>query len=264
MLFTHYPWTWEGGKRHERQPGGSSITSGEGRDYQLGGCASQMACTTCHDPHTTDPPDKLRAMGTPDGNHLCTACHSAYATDVAVERHTHHKLGGAGTACIACHMARKNMGLDYALERYHRIGSPTDPRRVERDRPLECALCHADKSVDTLVSTMETWWGKHYDRAALRTLYGDDLSVNAMRATLTLGKAHEQAVAIGVYGEARDRAAIPALVPMLWHEYPLVRYYAQRALQTITGDPVAIDVGAAAADVKRAADAWVTGAAARP
>jgi DNA-directed RNA polymerase subunit K/omega len=50
---------------------------------------------------------------------------------------------------------------------------------------------------------------------------------------------------------------------MLSHEYPLVRYYAQRALQLITGDPVAIDVGASAPEVKRAADAWLTAAEAR-
>jgi DNA-directed RNA polymerase subunit K/omega len=48
---------------------------------------------------------------------------------------------------------------------------------------------------------------------------------------------------------------------MLWHDYPLVRYFAQRALQTITGDPVAIDVGGAAADVKKAADEWLRGVA---
>jgi hypothetical protein len=148
------------------------------------------------------------------------------------------------------------MGLDYVLERYHRIGSPSDPVRVLRDRPLECAVCHADKSVESIVTTMEAWWGKHYDRAALRTLYGDDLSVNAMRATLQLGKPHEQAVAISVLGDARARDAIPVLVPMLWHDYPLVRYFAQRALQTITGDVVAIDVGGPATSVRTAATAW--------
>jgi predicted CXXCH cytochrome family protein len=253
VLFSRYPWTWEGGVRKDHQPGGSSISSGEGRDYQLGGCSSQMACTTCHDPHTEDPPEKLRALATHDGDHLCTTCHSLPA------KHSHHDSVG----CIACHMAKKNMGLDYVLNRYHRIGSPTDARRVLKDRPLECALCHADKSVESIVSQMEEWWGKRYDRAALRALYGDDLGVNAMRATLERGKAHEQAVAIVTYGEAKDRAAIPLLVPMLAHEYPLVRYFAQRALQNITGDPVAIDVGAPAADVRAAAEQWATAAAAR-
>src|SRR5262249_34877689 len=78
VLFTHYEWTWEGGVR-TRNPGGSSISSGEGRDYQLGGCASAMACTTCHDPHTTDPPARLAALATPAGNPTCTQCHPPYA-----------------------------------------------------------------------------------------------------------------------------------------------------------------------------------------
>lgn len=257
VLFTRYPWTWEGGQRLAQHPGGSTTNSGEGRDFQLGGCSTQLACTGCHDPHVEDPPAKLAELATPAGNHVCITCHKQFSTEKAIEIHTHHSLGSAGTSCIACHMAKKNMGLDYGLVRYHRIGSPTETRRVVGDRPLECALCHADKSVEQLVTTMENWWGKQYDRAALRTLYGDDLSVNAIRATLESGKPHEQAAAIGVLGEAKDKSAVAALVPMLSHEYPLVRYYAQRALQRITGDPVAIDVGAPAVDVARAAQAWL-------
>jgi predicted CXXCH cytochrome family protein len=249
VLFTHYPFTWEGGLRLKGMPGGSSTTSGEGRDFQLGGCSSQMACTHCHDPHTQDPPEKLAAMATQAGDHLCTECHTTFAT----EKHTHHQTVG----CIACHMPKKNMGLDYALDRYHRIGSPTEPRRVLGDRPLECALCHADKSVEQIVSTMEQWWGKHYDREALQKLYGADLSVNVLRATLVMGKPHEQAAAAITAGEAKQRDAIELIVPLLWHDYPLVRFFAQRALQTITGDPVAIDVGGAAVDVRRAAEAWL-------
>jgi predicted CXXCH cytochrome family protein len=264
VLFTQYPWTWEGSERRAQHPGGSSTNSGEGRDFQLGGCSTEMACTHCHDPHTEDPPAKLAAQATPAGNTLCTGCHKQMASEKAIELHTHHKEGSAGTSCIACHMAKKNMGLDYGLVRYHRIGSPTEPKRVANDRPLECALCHADKSVEDIVSTMEQWWSKTYDRAPLKALYGDDLSVNVIRATLHRGKPHEQAAAIGVLGEAKDASAISALVPMLAHEYPLIRYYAQRALQRITGDPVAIDVGAAAPDVTRAAQAWLTARSARP
>jgi predicted CXXCH cytochrome family protein len=262
VLFSRYEWTWEGGTRTSN-PGGSSISSGEGRDYQLGGCASEMACTTCHDPHATDPPARLAALATPAGNPTCTRCHAAYAGAEAEARHTHHAAGSAGTACVACHMPKKNMGLDYALIRYHRIGAPTDPRRVLGDRPVECALCHADKSVEDLVSTMERWWNKRYDRAALQALYGGDLTVNALRATLARGKPHEQAVAIAVLGQSGDRTAVPALAAELAHDYPLVRYFAQRALQTLTGAPVAIDVGAPAAEVRRAAADWLTAAAAR-
>ena len=256
VLFSHYPYTWEGGKRREH-PGGSSTNSGEGRDFQLGSCSTQMSCTTCHDPHTADPRDKLAEMGTPAGNKICVSCHTKMNTAQAVEEHTHHKGGSAGSACIACHMAKKNMGLDYGLVRYHRIGSPTEERRVTGDRPLECALCHADYSVEKIVSTMETWWGKHYDRSELQALYGPNLDVNALYATLERGKPHEQAAAIAVLGEAKDRNAIAGIVPHLAHAYPLVRYFAQHALQLITGDPVAIDVGAPAAEVTRAAQAWL-------
>jgi predicted CXXCH cytochrome family protein len=264
VLFTRYEWTWEGKQRRAQHPGGSSTNSGEGRDYQLGGCATQMACTHCHDPHAADAPGTLAKQATPAGNALCTGCHQQMASAKAIEMHTHHAEGSAGAACIACHMARKNTGLDYELVRYHRIGSPTEPRRVTGDRPLECALCHADKSVEELVSTMESWWGKRYDRAALRALYGEDLAVNALRATLALGKPHEQAVAIAMFGDVKDASAVELLVPMLAHDYPLLRYYAQRALQKITGDPVAIDVGAPAAEVRRAAERWLTTRAARP
>jgi hypothetical protein len=99
---------------------------------------------------------------------------------------------------------------------------------------------------------------------ALRALYGDDLSVNALRATLDRGKPHEQAVAIAVLGQAGDRSAVPALAAQLAHDYPLVRYFAQRALQTLTRRPVAIDVGGPAGDVRRAAEAWLTEAASHP
>jgi predicted CXXCH cytochrome family protein len=263
VLFTHYDWTWEGAGRKDQHPGGSSTNSGEGRDFQLGGCSTQMACTHCHDPHSEDTPAKLAAMATPAGNTLCTSCHKQMASDKAIEIHTHHPQGSAGTSCVACHMAKKNMGLDYGLVRYHRIGSPTETRRVVADRPLECALCHVDYSVDKILMTMEQWWGKQYDRSALKKLYGDDLSVNALTATLERGKPHEQAAAIGTLGEFKARNAVAAVAPMLWHDYPLVRYYAQRALQRMTGDAVAIDVGGAAADVKRAAEQWLTAKVAR-
>src|SRR5262249_11414378 len=146
---------------------------------------------------------------------------------------------------------------DYGLIRYHRIGSPTDPRRVLADRPVECAVCHADQSVERLVSAMEQWWNKKYDRASLRALYGDDLSANAMYATLARRRPHEQAVAIRILGEARDAKAVPAIAEQLAHDYPLIRYYALHALETITGSRIAIDVGAPAADVRAAAGAWL-------
>ncbi len=245
VLFSRYPFTWEGRQRRGDEPGGSSITSGEGRDFLLGGCARQMSCVACHDPHREDRRADLERLATPAGNHVCLGCHAQYAAPAALAAHAHHDPNGAGGSCIACHMPRKNMGLGYALTRYHRIGRPDDPVRVERDRPLECALCHADKTVGDLVATMERWWGRRYDRAALAALYGG-LDARPLEATLSRGKAHEQAVALAALGEARVAAAVPGVARQLVNPYPLVRYYAQKALAALRGQ-----AGACAVDLDR-------------
>jgi predicted CXXCH cytochrome family protein len=256
VLFSRYPYTWEGGLRRQ-DPGGSHITSGEARDFLLGGCARQMACTTCHDPHGRDDPGKLAALATPAGNATCLGCHQRYAGAEALRAHAHHDPAGAGGSCVACHMPRKNLGLGYELTRYHRIGSPDDPVRVEGDRPLECALCHPRARTLELVTTMERWWGKHYDRDKLRVLYGD-LSAQVLAATLARGKPHEQATAIAVLGDARDAEARPALAAALLHPYPLVRYYARHALEKL-GGPVPVDLERDTPEIRAQIGRWLGG-----
>jgi predicted CXXCH cytochrome family protein len=255
VLFSRYPFTWEGGQRRggNANPGGSSITSGEARDFLLGGCARQMSCVTCHDPHGEDRRADLDRLGTVAGNTVCVRCHAAYATPAALSKHAHHDPNGAGASCIACHMPRKNMGLGYALTRYHRIGSPADPARVERDRPIECALCHPDKTVASLVDSLQNWWGKRYDRGALLDLYAD-LDARPLEATLTRGKAHEQAVAVAVLGAARDRRALPGIAHQLVNPFPLVRHFAKKALESLAA-PCAVNLDRPTGEIAEAARA---------
>ena len=256
VLFSRYPYTWEGGaRRHD--PGGSSINSGEARDFQLGACNTQLSCVHCHDPHTEDPKSALLELTGAKGDTLCKSCHNNLATEAAQRAHTHHAPSSAGSHCINCHMAKKNLGLAYELTLYHRIGSPTDRERVEGDRPLECALCHADKSVEQLVATMERFWGKKYDRAALRQLYGQDLSVNAIEATLKYGKPHEEGTAVAVAGRERQRQWLPLVAAQLGNDYPLVRYFARHALEQITGAPLAVDLNAPGADAVKSAQSYL-------
>jgi predicted CXXCH cytochrome family protein len=235
VLFSHYPFTWEGGRR-DAEAGGSHINSGEARDFLLGGCSSALACTDCHDPHGGGGKSAptLEALSLPSGNGVCTTCHTDLAGRDRLRAHSHHDPDGRGGACVACHMPRKNMGLEGVLTRYHRIGSPTDPERVLGDRPLECALCHSDKSVRSLVDAMEAWWPVRYPRERLEELYGS-LDANAMRATLERGKPHEQVVAIATFGEARAREEAPLVAEKLLADYPLVREWAKRALVSILG-----------------------------
>ena len=256
VLFSRYPYTWEG-KMRRNDPGGSSINSGEARDFMLGDCNKQLSCTSCHDPHLEDPKSALLALEGPKGDALCAGCHQALAGKEALRAHTHHPTDSAGSHCVNCHLPKKNMGLAYELTRYHRIGSPTDRERVEGDRPLECALCHTDKSVAELVATMEHFWNKKYDRDALRRLYGPDLRVNPLEATLKYGKPHEQGTAVAIAGRDRRRDWLPLIVAQLGNEYPLVRYFARHAVEQITAEPLPIDMNAPGPDMIRAAEQYL-------
>ncbi len=261
VLFSRYPYTWEGGRR-DATAGGSHINSGEARDFLLGGCQGAMSCTRCHDPHGAGARTALGALATPGGNATCTECHIELADAGRLRAHAHHDPGGAGGACIACHMPRKNMGLDGLLTRYHRIGSPTDPARVLGDRPLECALCHADQSVGALVDAMEKWWPVRYPRQRLEELYGS-MDANAIVATLERGKPHEQAVAIGTLGEAGARDAAPMVARQLLSGYPLVREWAKRALVSMLGR-CDVDLAADDATIARQAAQYTHAPVAQP
>ncbi len=255
VLFSRYPYTWEGGLR-SGDAGGSAINSGEARDLLLGGCAGQLACTACHDPHGEDSREKLDRMGTVAGNPLCLGCHAKYEGNAALAAHTHHGPEGQGSACLSCHMPRKNTGLAYRLTRYHRIGSPTDRERVEKDRPLECALCHADKPAGELVAKMESWWSKSYDRRALTALHGD-LGESSIVSALARGKPHEQMTAAGVLGERGTRSQAPLLLPLLSSEYPLARYYARAAIEALVKKPLPVDLDGDADEIQKASAKWL-------
>jgi hypothetical protein len=261
VLFTGYPWTWEGSgrslgaARNDSVPGGAHINSGEGRDLLLSNC--QVTCVDCHDPHAHDDRESMARFETRAGNETCLRCHGQLASPEALRAHAHHDPEGAGGLCLNCHMPRKNMSLDTRLSRYHRIGSPTDRARVERDRPLECALCHGDQRAGDLVDTLEAWWPhRHYDRQAVAALYGD-LQANVIEATLRLGKPHEQAAALYLAGKSRD----PKLARMVAHElanpYPLVRYYADNALAEMSGGPSPLDLHRDNGEIARAAAKWL-------
>ncbi|RYZ03675.1 MAG: hypothetical protein EOO73_26825 [Myxococcales bacterium] len=259
VLFSQYPFTWEGGERRT-SPGGSTTNSGEARDFLLGGCASAMTCSTCHDPHGEDSKARLEELGTVRGNRVCTSCHRELESPLALGRHSHHRADGAGSACLSCHMPKKNMGLAYDFTRYHRIGSPTEQARVLGDRPLDCALCHAERSVEQITATMEKWWGKRYDRARLRRLYGQDLRANPVRITLIGGKPHEQALAADIAAAQQVPDTLEATLALLGSEYPLVRYFARHSLEKRAGAELALDMSLPGPQLVQAARARLNAA----
>jgi hypothetical protein len=102
---------------------------------------------------------------------------------------------------------------------------------------------------------MERWWGRRFDRQKLKTLYGR-LEAKPLIATIAYGKPHEVATAAAVLGEKGGAAAVPFIASALTNEYPLVRYFARRALERASGRPVAIDVEQDAAGIRAAMKTW--------
>jgi predicted CXXCH cytochrome family protein len=257
VLFSQYPHTWEGGTRRGGNPGGSNINSGEARDLLLSDCGQKLGCVACHDPHAPDDENQRRmAELDQNGNKVCLRCHEKYQEPEALRAHAHHDPKGPGGQCLNCHMPKKNMSLDTRLTRYHRIGSPTEKTRVHNDRPIECALCHADRSAESLVADMERLFGKTYDRRELAVLYGD-LRDNLLMSTLRRGRPHEQVVAIAVLGREKRRDAAPLIAQQLVHPLPIVRYYAVVALEQILGTTSTLDVHQDSARIQASAQKWL-------
>jgi predicted CXXCH cytochrome family protein len=110
--------------------------------------ARGVTCSDCHEPHG----GKLRA----EGNAVCTQCHAATTYDAPV--HHHHVEGGAGAACVACHMpARTYMEIDPRHD--HSLRIPRPDQTVTDAVPNACNGCHADHDATWAAAAMRTWFG---------------------------------------------------------------------------------------------------------
>ena len=78
------------------------------------------------------------------------------------------------------------------------------------------------------------------------------------------GKAHEQAVAVAVLGEARRTEALPGVARQLANPFPLVRYYARRALDALAPRPCPVDLDRADAGDHRGGARLRAGGVPRP
>ncbi|MBL4844501.1 MAG: hypothetical protein JKY65_03150, partial [Planctomycetes bacterium] len=134
--------------------GAGTWNSRESVDLALGGCASKIRCTDCHDPHEAGPP----GGGAPDAQHLaaCLKCHPTLATPAARSEHTLH---GESVTCLDCHMPRIVQGLEAVL-RTHQISTPGDVRMLAAGAPNACNLCHLDRSLEWTLATLKAGWGR--------------------------------------------------------------------------------------------------------
>jgi len=115
----------------------------ESRMYHAG-----VTCSDCHDPHSARP----RAPG----NRLCTRCHVAAKYDTTA--HTFHARGGAGAACVSCHMpATTYMQIDPRAD--HSIRVPRPDLSVTLGVPNACSSCHRDRDARWAANQVRYWYG---------------------------------------------------------------------------------------------------------
>ncbi len=111
--------------------------------------AAGVTCSDCHEPHA----GTLRAPG----NAVCTQCHAATAYDAAT--HHHHREGGEGAACIACHMpATTYMGVDPRHDHSLRLPQPT--RSAALGTPDACTGCHAREGAAWTAAAVRRWFAQ--------------------------------------------------------------------------------------------------------
>ena len=198
-----------------------------------------MSCVTCHDPHGEDRRAELERLATPAGNAVCVRCHAQYAAPAALAAHAHHDPAGAGGELHRLPHAAQEHGARLRAHPLppHRL--PDDPARVERDRPLECALCHADKTVGELVAHDGALVGAQRTIArALATLYGEPRRAPAAGDARRAARRTSRRSRWRRSARRASTAALPGVARQLVNPFPLVRYYARRALEALRGQAV--------------------------
>jgi hypothetical protein len=210
---------------HPPYPDGSaSWNSQEARELPLGGCASQIKCTDCHNPHEAGPAQLGSDL--PAHGAACLRCHENYRAPAAASAHAGH---GADVtiSCLDCHMPRMVHGLA-GVTRSHRISSPTNPTMLGANMPNACNLCHLDRSLSWTLDALDTLWHR---------------KVAVTRDPRPLGEVwlgHENAVvrqaAVAAYARSPlGKAALPQVLPSLDDPSPPGRMFGQLAVERLLG-----------------------------
>jgi hypothetical protein len=211
--------------------GASSLNSSEALDLRSGACASQIACTDCHDPHVGNPPG-----GGPDAPaHVaaCGRCHDQYATETGRRAHARHD--GKDASCLDCHMPRLTQGIDTVV-RSHRIDSPTNPQMLAAASINACNLCHLDRTIGWTLAELREGWGAELERTdAWSDAYGED-DATMLQTWLE----HPTPIVRLVASDALARSpngitSMPQLLPLLMDAYPENRMFGLFAIERLWG-----------------------------
>jgi predicted CXXCH cytochrome family protein len=144
--FTHFS---DGTGHKNRMQGNDYVTS---LMYTHG-----VSCFTCHDVHGTENPANLRKPASA----LCLDCHGPNSPNgpfaPTLAQHTHHKAGGAGSECIACHMPKIEQTIADVNVRSHTFRFVSPAMTASSKIPNACNACHTDKTTAWTADVLKTW-----------------------------------------------------------------------------------------------------------
>lgn len=194
--------------------------------------AAGVACTDCHDPHST----RVKI----EGNGLCQQCHneqpparfpSLRAKNYDSPEHHHHQPGSAGAQCVSCHMPETTyMVVD--PRRDHSLRIPRPDLAQQTGSPDACTTCHAGKDPAWAAKAIDDWFEQpqrppHYGQLfhALEQGHGDALTSLAE----VIGDLGKPAIVRATAAERLTQLgapALPTLAKALQDDSALVRAYA--------------------------------------
>jgi predicted CXXCH cytochrome family protein len=116
-----------------------------------------VTCFSCHDMHGTDNYGQLRKPA----DQLCLDCHGPLSLNGprtgTIEEHTHHKIGSAGSSCIACHMPKIATEIGDVKVRSHTFAFISPKMTDKYAIPNPCTLCHKDKTTAWAAEAIRHW-----------------------------------------------------------------------------------------------------------
>lgn len=116
-----------------------------------------VTCFDCHDVHGTENYAQLRKPV----DKLCLECHTPGSRNgprtATIEEHTHHKVGSAGSQCVACHMPKIEVTIPGVFVRAHTFKFITPAATDKYKIPNPCTSCHTDKTTAWATAALQHW-----------------------------------------------------------------------------------------------------------
>ena len=120
--------------------------------------SGKLDCNQCHTPS-----GRPRFEGK-QANQSCLPCHAAIVENSAA--HSHHKAGGEGDSCIACHMPMSRFAAMMRTD--HSMRPPMPAATMAFKSPNACNQCHTKYDAAWADKYVRTWYPRDYQAEPLR------------------------------------------------------------------------------------------------